>query len=563
MTRAIAHRYLLSCEIETTSPLHVGGHARDRLIDMVLATDGQGRHYIPGTSLAGALRSWLTASAAIAPEKIEQIWGFQSGPSGHASFIIVEDAPVHLPKNGRTEIRDGVGIDRKLGTSAPQIKFDRELIPRGSWFTLKLTLDVPETGPPTEEDITRTIRALKTGLEKEKIYLGAAKSRGCGGLKLKTKEVKISPKGGKKKKQKGSNKPGPKIEIQPCLEVRKYDLKSPEGILAFLQDRKKNQGELYQPQNLTVAEISQGQPQITIKIDWRPSTPVMVKGEAEGIAVNILPLTSQVGEKISLVMPGSSLKGALRFAAERIIRTLMQQDILTQSSTEAPSAKSVKQKFGDRLELPLIATLFGAGKSAMKKQGSKGTGRQSVLWVKDCYQKHQMGVAAWQEIATAKDAQALKTQLKNAGLKETQQAYHVAIDRWTGGAANKMLYSKIEPFGVEWEKLEMTLHLSGLEAREKLPAIALILLLLKDLKAGRIPLGYGVNRGMGSIEVKEFAIKGSGITTDILPLESKAIEKMNRSGIICSKGDITQIDRNLLETIDRSWQEWRTNLLAL
>lgn len=520
MTRTIAHRYLLTCELETTSPLHVGGHSGNRLIDMVLATDGQGRHYIPGTSLAGALRSWLTATAVITPEKIEQMWGSQRDNTGHASFIIVEDAPVSIPQNGRAEIRDGVGIDRKLGTAAPQIKFDREVLPRGAHFTLKLTLDVPQTGPPTEADITRTISALKTGLERKKIYLGAGKSRGCGGLQLRTQEKK--------------------------LQVRKYELGTPKGILVALRNKYETNKK---PETIKSLEISQGQPQITIKIDWKPSTPVMVKAEAEGIAVNILPLTSQIGEKTSLVMPGSSLKGALRFAAERIIRTLM-PDTLTQSSTEDPS---VQPKFSDRLELPLIKNLFGAGKIAKKKQEEKETGRQSALWVKDCYQKTPMGVDKWQAIAAAKDSPELVAKLKNVGLKATQQAYHVAIDRWTGGAAEGMLYSRIEPFEEKWENLEMTLHLQGLAEEEKLPAIALLLLLLRDLKAGRIPLGYGVNRGMGSIEVKEIIIKSSGITGDLLPLDSK---------IICAKGDITQIDQSLLETIDRAWQEWLTNLLA-
>lgn len=86
-------------------------------------------------------------------------------------------------------------------------------------------------------------------------------------------------------------------------------------------------------------------------------------------------------------------------------------------------------------------------------------------------------------------------------LGQTQQAYHVAIDRWTGGAAETMLYSGLEPFGIQWEKLRLTLDLNRIPEEEMLVAIAFMLIIIRDLSNNRIPLGYGVNRGYGSISI--------------------------------------------------------------
>lgn len=52
----------------------------------------------------------------------------------------------------------------------------------------------------------------------------------------------------------------------------------------------------------------------------------MVKAEGEGIAVDILPLISGFDGGITFVLPGSSIKGALRTQAERIIRTVLQKE---------------------------------------------------------------------------------------------------------------------------------------------------------------------------------------------------------------------------------------------
>jgi CRISPR/Cas system CSM-associated protein Csm3 (group 7 of RAMP superfamily) len=79
----------------------------------------------------------------------------------------------------------------------------------------------------------------------------------------------------------------------------------------------------------------------------------------------------------------------------------------------------------------------------------------------------------------------------------------VAIDRWTGGAAEGFLYSGLEPGPLTWEPIRLRLDLNLLS--EEKPALALLYLTLRDLDRGRIALGFGANRGYGSLKVNKLA----------------------------------------------------------
>ena len=60
-------------------------------------------------------------------------------------------------------------------------------------------------------------------------------------------------------------------------------------------------------------------------------------------------------------------------------------------------------------------------------------------------------------------------------------AMHVAIDRWTGGAADSFLYSVLEPVAVDWPEIELCVDLDRLAPKENRDAaLALLLLTLKD-----------------------------------------------------------------------------------
>lgn len=513
MARKIRTRLKIKGSLVANSPLHIGGNDGSALVDLALAVNGQGAYYIPGTSLAGALRAWMASEGALT-NLVEDLWGNQekSGKEklGHASYILIEDAPIN--KGVKTEIRDGVGIDRYYGTAAEQVKFDRAILPKGTEIPLVMTVEHADKSPIDWETRKGAVVALLKALEGQEIRLGAAKTRGLGRVQLKNPTI---------------------------LE---QDLCSAEGMLGALR----NQGT-----SLSLGALAEkvcvppARPKLTVAIDWEPVGPLMVKAEADGIAVDTLPLVSAVGDHLTFVLPGSAIKGALRSQAERIIRTL-------QAVSLEPD-----RKFNDQLQaVPLIQEVFGSAarlKPGSNPQKKEQHGRLGALAVDDCYAKLAIQPEQWSQIESAANERELRQRLNAAQLHQTQQAFHVAVDRWTGGAADGFLYSTLEPMGVTWEPIGLTLDLNWLNRTASdttaIASIALVLLLLRDLAAGRIPLGYGVNRGMGAIQINHIQIQGYGLedlNNSLQPLTQQSL----------AAGQLSALPGGCLETLNEAWKNW-------
>ncbi|NJL99419.1 MAG: hypothetical protein HC924_11725 [Synechococcaceae cyanobacterium SM2_3_2] len=332
-----------------------------------------------------------------------------------------------------------------------------------------------------------------------------------------------------------------RVTLKSCTVIEQ-DFSSFNGILKTLR----GQGD---PVELDRTGSSASRSRMGICIHWQPVGPVMVKAEVEGNAVDMLPLTSRVeGGSLSFVIPGSSLKGSLRSQAERIIRTLLKQDI--------PNDEDPKQRFLDQTKgLPIIRELFGeAARMGKNENGSREQlGYLGSLKSDDCYaQSVRLSTEQWQEISTAEDSQHLvaalnQAKLNQTKLNQTQQAFHVAIDRWTGGAADGFLYSTLEPMGIQWDPIQLRLDLDR-AGESRLSIVALLLFLIQDLAKGRIPIGFGVNRGYGAIEITqvELKVQGDPKTLDILK---------DLNGMKLAEGDISAIPKNVLETLQNAWQQ--------
>ncbi len=504
MARNITSRLKVKGHLVAITPIHVGGIGGNAQTDMALALNGKGEYYIPGTSLAGALREWMGSDSQFA----SALWGYQDTKSnrGHASFVLVEDAPIQA----KAEIRDGVGIDRYYGTAAEHFKFDRAILPRGSRIPLEITI---EQNPHKDWDWEKCKAewvGLLEALQNKEIRIGAAKTRGLGLVKLED------------------------------LKILDQNLSTPKGIL----DTLRGNGTGTTLGALSSQPVAQNYPKLHIEIQWQPISPVMVKAEADGIAVDTLPLVSANGSGLTFVLPGSSIKGALRTQAERIMRTLLNQPVPNDNS---------KQNFSNQLEqveLRVIQQLFGA---SAKTEDKKQLGKIGALAVDDCYASLNITESQWQTITSAEKELNIRNALDQAGLTNTQQAFHVAIDRWTGGAADGFLYSTLEPMGVSWEPIQLTLDLNPkrLTANDQLPVIALLFLILRDLSNGKIPLGYGTNQGMGAIRVNNIKLTGSGFD-ELLSNLTLPKELQN--------GDITGLGQEVLQNLTDAWQTKITSI---
>lgn len=475
MGRKINSRLLVTGKLLAQTPLHIGGYGTSSDTDLPLAQNGKGEWYVPGTSIAGVLRHWCEKN--LPPSLIKEIFAPKRTPGveeGHASFVLVEDATIENANAVLAEIRDGVGIDRFYGTAADKAKYDRAVLPRGTRLCFEMLVEIGKDH--NVEEVKAAIGYLLEALQAEQLRFGAAKTRGLGRVKLADLVIRE----------------------QSFLGFAVLDTLNKGGTPLTIKQLKND--------SIAVKRAAS----LEIRIRWQPRLPVMVKAGYDGIGVDMLPLTSANGnETVALCLPGSSIKGVLRSHAERIMRTLL--DIAV-----TPGSEFHEQFDG----IPLVEELFGARNKAKAETGRKTTYLGlGALSIDDCYAKpqHQMSVKNWRAVERAtvendKSAEQWDIRTKLAALANVNFRinHHVAIDRWTGGASDGALYSVLAPTAIEWEEICLTLDFGRLEGGSQLPALMLLLLVLRDVAENRLPFGFATNRGMGEIAVEKFEFIGSG-----------------------------------------------------
>lgn len=482
--------------LQVRTPLHVGGIALDPAEALPVAVDGRDRPYVPGTSLAGALRAWMRG-VDTRPKALEDLWGFvPDGESdeGQASRVVVHDAlittsmaldadgmPVDLIDPLALPSREGVGIDRFTGAAAPEIFHSRTVIPAGSY--LRLELDVESTGDQIECDRTR-LRDLRGALAAGQIALGASTSGGLGVVRLVGETI------------------------------YEQDLTTPQGLLALLRGETSG-ADL---DSTGGAGLPARRDVLLVEIRWRPLAPVMVRATGEALVIGTLPLSSKYEDgSYVLNLPGRALKGALRSHAEFIERTARGKCAPDRPSGEMP-AQAYSVNFRAQLDqLPAIKALFGTANRSPAGDGfAWGRG---ALTAHECVTTTKIPADVWEILAdgptesgepslpSAKRPSLPSEERKRLAEAGMDQADHAAIDRWTGGAADERLYSVLEPHGVEWEPLRLSVDLTRLGDYRGI-CLALLLLVLRDLQGGRIALGGMITRGFGDIDVESITVSG-------------------------------------------------------
>lgn len=487
--------------LRTETPLHVGGAALNPAEALPVAVDGQDRIYVPGSSLAGALRNWMRG-ADPNTEHLDSLWGYAEDgvpDSGHASRVVVHDAfittttavgvggaPADPLPSGGLPVRFGVGIDRVTGAAAPAFLYARTVVPPGHYLSLELDVETAETGFDRERD---RLGVLLEALRSHRIALGAATSTGLGRVSL----------------------------LPSPFAIYEHDFTSPDGLMSFLLGEQTQFDESRMRPDEAV--LPDRRELLTVTLRWRPAAPVMVQAAGEGAAIKALPLTTAVtGEDVALVLSGSSIKGVLRGHAEFVERTARGVDAPIPPLGEADRttiAASTRTFLAQLNELPAVRALFGAARIDHDSEQRHPWGN-GALTAHECVSLTPVPGNIWKVLADGLSdrdtgGQTVLPAHMRAVLAELgiEQADHVAIDRWTGSAADSLLFSVLEPHGVQWEPIRLTVDLTRL-GRYRRPALALLLLILRDLDQGRIPLGGMVNRGFGDVSIEKIEFAGNG-----------------------------------------------------
>jgi len=194
--------------VECASPLSLGSGAVPSEGDMEILRDANGLPMLPGTSIAGALRSKLT------PEIQKTLFGFQMAgeadhdKAGRISRVAVDMGYVHdsknIPVRGlRLEGFEGDEVLKLLGSRYPvrrsHVKLDhrgvsalesrglheRTAVPRGTRFSFDLRF-WPEPNGVIRDTDQENWRSLITQLSRQDFRLGGATRRGYGAVKVLT-----------------------------------------------------------------------------------------------------------------------------------------------------------------------------------------------------------------------------------------------------------------------------------------------------------------------------------------------------------------------------------------
>lgn len=487
-------RVTISGNLIAQTPLSVGGLDADVSVDLPLARNACGELFIPGTSLAGAIRSRFN------PDKPE-LWG-DSENTG-ASKITIHDAVVQ--QTTEPEHRTRVSIDRFSGTAAEGMLFDLEVLPVGTSFEFSSTILETETCWTC---------GLKEFLEAG-FHIGRGKSTGLGLVKL----------------------------ADPKIEQLVFD---EDGMKALLSPVKNAQE--FQCEAADHPSASGGEEILTITIEWRPLGPLLshVANDETDAKAKSIPRTvacsgcdsTKEGEHVHLLLPGSSIKGSLRAQAAKIMRTIQPESEPADAAAEeaplqVPADKTQLHRLKEEASLQVpaksgsgqagdvagqsagvqggsvestfgpIGLLFGASSEGRKRAG----GHQGAIRVKDCRSKKTISK---EKLYSLTGASADANTARDSGFVLTTR---VAIDRWTGGALDGALWTSLDPYFTStenkkaWEPITIEIDCDRL-GEFKDQCLTLLHLVLKDLEDGWFGLGFGQTRGYGAIQVKSVKWKG-------------------------------------------------------
>lgn len=609
-------RYELTIPVELTSELHIGG------VDEVPERDGEGtvirfnrnglkEPTIPGRSIKGAVRAACDIArqtmedaghpatqdgGAFSQENWISLWGDDSLDTGKSlrdrrlrsddSLPIRQSAltfhAVSFPKHkdsdsGESPLprRHGVGIDRTTGAASDGALYEHEFLPRGTKFDIRITAEGRDDetmgrdqsegipGSASSEVIELLLHLIRSLFESEAISLGGRTGSGQGCIKVQ---------GSKEERQDSA-----KQYLRIVAQSKGIEGKKPVDIVDALT------GALSEgPESSKGTDSSAwaGSKPARIKIKWWSPTGIFVaedekltkrrkeeaqkkNPEANGVTEPLRD-PSVPWDEAQLLIPGTSIRGALRSRASRIARTVLAAE--AENKLTPFTSHDLHEQIA--AEPNLVRYMFGS------------TEYRGAVTVHDC-------------LSTKRGKRIEVT--------------HNVIDRWTGGVIDGGLFTEAVYLGTHWEPITIDIDLRqllnnieaekgseddgktvgadetgiGSEDREQSKpthadyahaAYVLLGLVLAELSAGTLPLGSRSTRGLGQVVVSSIDVRGC--TRDDVVIPAKTLsggEALKHPGTAASNptqdrydaqrelaGDVLQHLREDIEGA-KNWSEYLEN----
>ena len=537
-------RYELTIPVELTSELHIGG------VDAVPDRDGEGtvirfcrnglgEPTIPGRSIRGAVRAacdvlWEERklkddpSGAFSETNWKSLWGddlaHHEGSSPEDVLPVRRSAltfhavsfPQHKDKDsGESPLprRHGVGIDRTTGAASAGALYEHEFLPRGTAFAIRITAEGRDgeqkndterkgnkqskgiPGPASSDTVKKLLEFIVDVLKSDTFSLGGRTGSGQGRIQV------IEP---KLRRFSGTTDAGtlttPADVLNALIGQDEEGTSLPLKLGGWsLEKPARITITWWSPTGIFVAEDEK----LTKQRKAAQEAENKKKGIEEEVHEVVYPLRdpSEEWENAQLLIPGTSIRGALRSRASRIARTVL----AARRELEPFASRDLHDQIA--AEPNLVRYMFGC------------TEYRGAITVHDCLSE-KTGTCV--------------------------EVTHNAIDRWTGGVIDGGLFTEAVYLGTEWEPITIDIDLrqllSNIEAekgeakgkpkeagtketqqdvqkdsqqREHVyapyarAAYVLLGLVLAELSAGTLPLGSRSTRGLGQVVVSSIYIHGS------------------------------------------------------
>ena len=535
-------RYELTIPVELTSELHIGG------VDAVPERDGKGtvirfcrnglkEPTIPGRSIRGAVRAACDIArqtmedaghpttqdgGAFSQENWISLWGDDSLDTGKSlldrrlrsddSLPIRQSAltfhAVSFPEYKDSDSggcsplprRHGVGIDRTTGAASDGALYEHEFLPRGTKFDIRITAEGRDDetmgrdqsdgipGSASSESVKTLLEFIVDVLTQHKVSLGGRTGSGQGSFTVGKPDLRtLAATTGKETGTSLTEALNSLIGAEATgshtdLELGGWTLEEPARITI----------DWWSPTGIFVAEDEE----LTKQRKAQKEEENRKKGiDEEGHEV-VYPLRdpSEAWENAQLLIPGTSIRGALRSRASRIARTVL----AARRELEPFASHDLHDQIA--AEPNLVRYMFGS------------TEYRGAVTVHDC----------------------LSTE-RGKRIEVT----HNAIDRWTGGVIDGGLFTEAVYLGTRWEPITIDIDLrqllnnieaeKGPEDREQSKpthadyahaAYVLLGLVLAELSAGTLPLGSRSTRGLGQVVVSSIDVRGCARDDVVIPAKT-------------------------------------------
>ena len=292
----------------------------------------------------------------------------------------------------------------------------------------------------------------------------------------------------------------------------------------------------------------------TVRIGWNSPTGVFVHDPQADDGNTQYPLRAKTADNngenstAPLLLPGTSIRGALRSRCSRIARTVLY------ANNPPSQVESFTQADSDGNQVPIDIHEQLAKEPRLVRYMFGTTEYRGAVRVRDC---------------TTKDTGPSVT------------VTHNAIDRWTGGVVEGLLFNEVTYPHATWNDIVIEVDtarllqnvktdsdIGGLSRDECLTfaraSWCLLCIALAELSAGTLPLGGRTTRGHGQVEVTSLSVAGADGQVANTPPE-EILWKRNDSSEDDARGGATALLAYLRNKTEKepSYEDWAERLQKL